>query len=310
MLPSRAATLCRMGPTSHPTFETGALLGVGYMGGSLALAARQAGCVKHVVGYDLDPAAGLPAMAKGVVDRMAASPEAAVADAHLVILAAPVGSLGALARQMASALRPDCLVIDIGSVKSRVIADVKGALPPEVGFVGCHPLAGLEATGVAAATGDLYAAKPCLVCTDGARPADVERAFALWEAVGAKPVRAEARSHDAFMAAASHLPHVAAFALAHALAPQAEALVQAMPAGASPTSLRDTTRIAASSPAVWRDIFLANKPHLMPLVDALSTSLGLLRDALEREDAVALAELLGVARAARRTLVDDGARRS
>lgn len=290
-------------------FAHAALLGVGYMGGSLVMAAKAAGCVGRVTGYDLDAATGLPAVARGVVDAMAPSVAEAVAQADLVILAAPVGSLAVLARQMAPHVAPGALVIDIGSVKSSVITAVAAALPAHVGFVGCHPLAGLEATGVAAAEAALYAGKPCLICTDGAASADVDRAFAFWRAVGAQPVRSDARAHDAFMAAASHLPHVAAFALAHALAPAAEALAQAMPAGASPTSLRDTTRIAASSPSVWRDIFVANKQHLMPLVDDLVHSLGALRAAIASEDPAALLSLLTTARAARRTLITDPAQR-
>lgn len=286
-------------------FARVALLGVGYMGGSLVMAARASGCVGTVVGYDLDAATGLPALARGVVDAMAATPAEAVAHADLVILAAPVGSLGLLARQIAAHVSPGALVMDIGSVKASVIADVKAALRPDTAFVGCHPLAGLEATGVAASDPLLYAGKPCLICTDGAHPADLDRAFAFWAAAGAVPVRSDARAHDAFMAAASHLPHVAAFALAHALLPSAEALVQAMPAGASPTSLRDTTRIAASSPAVWRDIFVANKRHLLPLVDDLATSLSLLRDAIAREDLPALQSHLVAARTSRRTLIPD-----
>lgn len=290
---------------SMATFGDVALLGVGYMGGSLVLAARQAGCVGKITGYDLDAATGMPALARGVVDMMAATPAQAVASAQLVVLAAPVGSLAELATQIAPALAPGTLVIDIGSVKSSVISSVRAALPPTVAFVGCHPLAGLEATGVGAATPSLYRDKPCLICTDGADAADVSRVFEFWSAVGAVPVRSEARAHDAFMAAASHLPHVASFALAHALVPAAEALRQAMPSGASPTSLRDTTRIAASSPAVWRDIFIANKDHLLPLIDQLAASVMALRDAVAQGDLAGLHALLSSARAARRTLVGD-----
>jgi prephenate dehydrogenase len=153
---------------------------------------------------------------------------------------------------------------------------------------------------------DVYDGKPCLICTDAAASADVERAFAFWAAAGAKPVKADARAHDAFMAAASHLPHVAAFSLAHALGAQAETMAQAMPAGASPTSLRDTTRIAASSPVVWRDIFVANRQQLLPLVDALASSLSFLRDAIANEDDAALYDFLRAARASRRTLIGEG----
>lgn len=289
----------------HIVFRKAALLGVGYMGGSLMLAARRAGCVEEVTGFDLDPAAGLPAMAKGVVDAMAPTPAAAVQAANLVVLAAPVGSLPGLAAAVAPHLSPGALVIDLGSVKGSVIEAVRSVLPAAVSFVGCHPLAGREASGVAASDPDVYDGKPCLICADAAATADVERAFAFWAAVGSKPVKADARAHDAFMAAASHLPHVAAFALAHALGAQAEALAQAMPAGASPTSLRDTTRIAASSPAVWRDIFVANRQQLLPLVDALAASVAALRDAIAAEDESTLQAFLVAARASRRMLIGE-----
>lgn len=295
-----------MSGSSPVVFGKAALLGVGYMGGSLMLAARAAGCVSSVTGFDIDEAAGLPAMARGVVDAMATTPGAAVTDAQLVVLAAPVGSLGALATQIAPHLAKGALVIDIGSVKVSVIEAVRLGLPPAASFVGCHPLAGLESSGVAASDPGLFRGKPCLVCTDGSAPPDVDRATAFWQAVGAVPVRADARAHDAFMAAASHLPHVAAFSLAHCLWPQAEELAQAMPAGASPSSLRDTTRIAGSAPAVWRDIFLANRQHLLPLVDALATSLASLRDAIATGDAAALQAFMSIGRSSRRTLIGDG----
>lgn len=291
---------------SNLLFGKAALIGVGYMGGSLMLAARAAGCVTSVRGFDVDQAAGLPAMSRGVIDSMATNPADAVKGAALVVLAAPVGSLGALAIAIGQHVEPGALVIDIGSVKSSVIAAVRAGLSPHAAFVGCHPLAGRESSGVAASDPSVYQGKPCLICTDAATSKDVDRAFAFWQAVGALPVRAEARAHDAFMAAASHLPHVAAFSLAHALLPQAEELAQAMPAGASPSSLRDTTRIAASAPAVWRDIFLANRQHLLPLVDALAASLATLRQAIATEDAAALQTFLTNGRSARRTLIGDG----
>lgn len=293
-------------PPTEVVFGKAALLGVGYMGGSLMLAARAAGCVSHVTGFDVDPSAGLPAMARRVVDAMATTPADAVKDAQLVVLAAPVGSLGDLAAAIGPHVANGALVIDLGSVKGSVIEKIRDGLGNGASFVGCHPLAGRESSGVAASDRSMYEGKPCLVCTDGVADADVERALAFWQAVGALPVRAEARAHDAFMAAASHLPHVAAFSLAHALLPDAEALAQAMPAGASPSSLRDTTRIAASSPAVWRDIFLANRQHLLPLVDALAASLATLRGAIAAEDPVALQTFLANGRAARRTLISEG----
>lgn len=273
------------------------------MGGSLALAARRAGLAATVVGYDPSPEAGAVALRRGIVDRMAASPDEAVAGARVVVLAAPVRGLAPLARSIEAAVAPDAVVIDIGSVKAPVIAAIEAtALAGR--FVGCHPLAGTEASGPQSADQDLYAQKPCFVCpgprSDGRT---VEAAEAFWRGVGASVLRLDAAAHDQFMAAASHLPHVAAFATAASLSEQADMLSARIPPSFPPTSLRDTTRVAASNPAVWRDILLENRGYLLPLVRGLEARLGDLRRALETEDPTALEALLAEGRACRRRVV-------
>ncbi|HXU81749.1 MAG TPA: prephenate dehydrogenase/arogenate dehydrogenase family protein [Polyangia bacterium] len=288
--------------TTEPSFSPLALLGAGYIGGSVALAARRAGLAARVVGYDQDPAAVAVARERGIVDDVAASPEAAVAGAGLVVLAAPVGSLGALARRIAPVVPAHALVIDVGSVKGAVVAAVEAAMPSGQ-FVGCHPIAGNERSGPAAADGGLFRDRVCFVCPGGrAAPAAVARATAFWQALGARVLTVAPEPHDAAMAAVSHLPHVAAFALAASLADRLPQLQQGGPAAATTTSLRDTTRIAASSPAVWRDIFLENRAHLLPLVRALEGQVAALGSAIERGDAGALEALLATGRATREAL--------
>jgi prephenate dehydrogenase len=280
-----------------------ALLGLGYMGGSLALAARRLGITGRVVGYDTDPQAAQVARRRGIVDDVAATPAEAVAGAGLVVLAAPVRSLVPLAEAIAGAVAPGALVIDIGSVKQPVVAGVEAtALAGR--FVGCHPLAGTEATGPAAADDGLYRGKPCFVCPGPrAAPEAVARARALWTALEASVLALEPEAHDLFMAAASHLPHASAFALAAALDEDADMLVARIPASYPPTSLRDSTRVAASNPAVWRDIMLANGHHLLPLVRRLEARLGELRATLEAGDAAALEAVLARGRATRGRIV-------
>jgi prephenate dehydrogenase len=280
-----------------------ALLGVGYMGGSLALAARQAGLVSEVIGFDPDRAAGENAVARGIVDRMAVTPEAAVETARFVVLAAPVRSLAILARAIAADVHPEAVVIDIGSVKAPVVEQIEQtALAGR--FVGCHPLAGTEATGVLAANAALYQDKPCFICAGPrASSAAIEAAKTLWLSVGSNVIALDPVPHDEFMAAASHLPHVAAFALALGLEPQAEMLVERIPPSCPPTSLRDCTRVAASNPTIWRDILLENRAHLLPLLGGLQASLTALRGALEAEDADALLDLLSRGRSTRRRIV-------
>jgi prephenate dehydrogenase len=284
-------------------FSPVALLGMGYMGGSLALAAREAGLVDRVVGFDRDPEAGRVARARGIVDEVSGAAEAAVAGAALVILATPVASLGALATQIAPAVRPDALVIDIGSVKAPVVQAIERT-PLAGRYVGCHPIAGLEVSGAAHAHAGLYEGKPCYVCPGPRAQAQaIAAAESFWTGLGAHVVRLAPEPHDALMAAASHLPHVAAFALADSLSGVADALVAGIPAASPPTSLRDTTRVAASSPVMWRDIFLENSSALLPLVGALERSLGALRAAIEAGDGAALEALLRNARETRRRVV-------
>jgi cyclohexadieny/prephenate dehydrogenase len=288
--------------TTEASFSPRALLGTGYIGGSVALAARRAGVAARVVGYDQDPAAAAVARQRGIIDEAAPSPEQAVAGAALVVLAAPVASLGALARQIAGAVAPGALVIDVGSVKGAVVGAVESAMPTGQ-FVGCHPMAGNERSGPSAADGELFRDRLCFVCPGPGASADaVGRAGAFWQALGARVLTIAPEPHDAAMAAVSHLPHVAAFALAASLAERLPALAQAGPAAATTTSLRDTTRIAASSPAVWRDIFLENRAHLLPLARALEGQVTALRAAIEQGDGRALEALLETGRATREAL--------
>jgi len=288
--------------TTEGSFSPLALLGAGYIGGSVALAARRAGLAARVIGYDQDPAAAATARERGILDEAAATPEEAVAGAALVVLAAPVGSLGALASRIARAVSPEALVIDVGSVKGAVIAAVEAAMPTGR-FVGCHPIAGNERSGPSAADPGLFRDRICFVCPGGrASPAAVDQATAFWQALGARVLPIAPEPHDAAMAAVSHLPHVAAFALAASLSQRLPELQKVGPAAASTTSLRDTTRIAGSSPAVWRDIFLENRAHLLPLVRALEGQVGALRAAIEAGDPRALEALLAIGRAARETL--------
>jgi prephenate dehydrogenase len=171
-------------------------------------------------------------------------------------------------------------------------------------FVGCHPLAGTEQSGTAAADAALFAGKPCLVCTGSRTRADsLAEAVRLWEGIGASVIPMNPHEHDAFLAAASHLPHVAAFALAASLVDVADMLEAKIPPSLPPTSLRDTTRVAASSPIVWRDIFIENRAHLLPLVRELERRVSQLRAAIEAGDAVAAQELLEVAQRCRHKLV-------
>ncbi|HEY0707211.1 MAG TPA: prephenate dehydrogenase, partial [Polyangia bacterium] len=223
--------------------------------------------------------------------------------ADRVILASPVRSLLPLAEAIAGHVAPTALIIDLGSVKAPLVEAVaRGALAKR--FVGCHPLAGTEVTGPGAADANLYAGKPCFVCpTVATDPAAVQAARRVWERIGATVIELPAEAHDDFMAAASHLPHVAAFALALGLEPDAEMLVERTPPSYPPTSLRDSSRVAASNPAVWRDILLENRRQLLPRIRQMEASLVALRRAIEDGAADQLSDLLARGRKTRQRIV-------
>jgi prephenate dehydrogenase len=282
-----------------------ALLGVGYIGGSAVLAARRAGVVREVVGFDLSSAAGQAGVRLGVLDSVAETPQAAVAGADLVLLAAPVRSLDGLLRAVAAAVEPTATVMDVGSVKADVVATAETLLASG-SFVGCHPMAGAEFSGVDAAKPDIFAERVCFVCPGrSSNTAAVATAEGFWRAIGCQAVTIDPDTHDRLMAAQSHLPHVAAFALAGALIPSLTFLDATTKAASPTTSLRDTTRIAASGPAVWRDILLANAKHVLPLIDDLQAAVADLRQAVASGDGKALEEVLVRAQACRKRLVGE-----
>ena len=256
-----------------------------------------------MTGYDVDPQAGPQARKRGVVDQMADSAEEAAAGASLVLLAAPVQSLAGLVGRIAAKLAPGATVMDVGSVKQPVVLQADRALPGGR-FVGCHPMAGAEHTGVGAADPEIFAGRVCFVCpTEHTSSEAIGAASRFWQGLGCQVVSIEPSLHDRLVAAVSHLPHVAAFALAASLT-DALPLVEANALPGRPfTSLRDTIRIAASSPQVWRDILLANREHLLPLVRELEQRVHTIGAAMAAGDAPALETALTLGQACRLRLV-------
>jgi prephenate dehydrogenase len=253
-----------------------------------------------------------------------------VRGARTILIATPLRSVSALVASIRDALEPGALVMDVGSVKGTAVRDIEGPLfgasttaasttaslaapaggtapaggaAPAIAFVACHPLAGTERFGPAAASADLFRGRRCIVCPSARTSAEaLARAKEAWEAVGAEVILMPATLHDETMAAVSHLPHVAAYALAQVLG-DLSAEVTASALALPTTSLRDTTRIAASSPAMWRDIFLENREALLPLVARLEEAVGLLRTAISAGDAAGLEAFLEAGRATRARLL-------
>jgi prephenate dehydrogenase len=279
-----------------------AVIGVGQIGGSVALAARVAGAVGEVVAWSRTREKLERAQALGIIDRPAASAADAARGASLVVLATPVRGLGGAAKEIAPVLAPDALVFDVGSVKAAAIASVEPQLPPGA-FVACHPVAGTERSGPDAASPLLFEGKRCVICpTPRSREEALTTVERLWTAMGAEPVRMDAALHDRVLGAGSHLPHVAAYMLAATLADLAPDVLEGI--RQLPTSsLRDTTRVAASSPAMWRDIFADNRDEVLPLLDALAKNLEALRAAVAAGDAARIEQILTAGKAGRERLV-------
>jgi prephenate dehydrogenase len=287
---------------SGPALGRLAVMGAGQIGGSVALAARAAGAVSEVVAWSRTREKLERAQALGIIDRAAPSAAEAARGAALVVLAAPVRSLGELAAEIAPALEPGAIVIDVGSVKATAIAAVEPKLPPGA-FVACHPIAGTERVGPDAASPLLFEGKRCVLCpTPRSREEAVATIERLWTAMGAEPVRMDAELHDRVLGAGSHLPHVAAYALAGTLGGIATDVIEGL--RRLPTqSLRDTTRVAASSPIMWRDILLDNRAEVLPLIEALGKQIEALRAAVAESDGKRIEQLLEAGKSGRDRLV-------
>jgi prephenate dehydrogenase len=279
-----------------------AVIGVGQIGGSVALAARAAGAVTEVVGWGRSAETLDRARSLGIIDRAAATRAEVARGAALIVLATPVRSLGEVARDIAPALEAGAIVFDVGSVKGTAIREVERHLPAGA-FVACHPIAGTERFGPDAASPLLFEGKRCVICPSAAsREEAVATIEALWTALGAEPVRMDAALHDRVMGAGSHLPHVAAYTLAGVLTGLDDEVVSGL-LRLPTSSLRDTTRVAASSPAMWRDILVDNKVEVVPLVEKLAARLEALRAAIAAGDADRIEALLAEGKSGRDRVV-------
>ena len=279
-------------------FERVAVIGVGLIGGSFALALKQAGACAHVVGAGRNTANVKLALERGILDSVAADAVAAAHGADLVLLAAPVAQFPKIFQDIGSVLNPKAVVTDGGSTKRDVIAAARKGLGRKIAqFVPAHPIAGAEKSGAAAASAELFRGRRVIV-TPLPENADssVRRIEAAWSACGARISRMDPEEHDAVLAAVSHLPHLLAFALVHEIAGRgnSEQLFSYAAGG-----FRDFTRIASSHPEMWRDVCLANKDHLLKELSRFERSLKRIGSLLESGDAAALEKLFAEARAAR-----------
>jgi len=273
-----------------------AIVGVGLIGGSFALALKQAGAVREVLGVGRNPARLTIARELELIDGVADYAEAGQADC--IMLALPVGETESALRQLAPHLKSSAIITDAGSTKANVVAAARAALGARFAdFVPGHPIAGSEQSGAGAAHADLYRGKRVVLTPEADTRFDaVATVRALWQATGAQVEILDAAQHDRIFAAVSHLPHLAAFALVDELAQRVDGDTYFHFAA---SGFRDFTRIAGSSPEMWRDIALANKEAVLVELDAYLAALQTLRAAVSAEDAAALQKTFARARAAR-----------
>lgn len=273
-----------------PLFRQLTICGVGLIGGSFALSARKHQLVERIVGLGRTQANLDVALARGLIDSATRDPAEAAHGADLVMLATPVMTFPATLAQMIAELAPDAVVTDVGSVKGWVVERLEPLLKSSMSFVGVHPVAGREITGAGAAIEDLFRDRrviitPSALSTDEA----LQKIETLWRATGARIERMPPDVHDALLARASHLPQIVSSALACALAEEMVEEHWAASYGAG--GLRDTTRIAASSPQMWRDVCLTNREALRSTLQLYSQWFGRFADAVAAGDQEAL-ELL------------------
>ena len=286
-------------------FQRVAIIGLGLLGGSIGLAIKAYLPGATTTGYDADPATRARAAERGLVDSICDSAAQAVADAELVILCVPVGAMAAAAAELAGGLPVGALVSDVGSSKQSVAKALAEALPGHA-IIPAHPVAGTERSGPDAGFASLFQQRWCIITP----PADADGAHlaalcAFWEALGAKVEVMDAGHHDMVLAVTSHLPHLIAYTIV-GTASDLEGVTESEVIKYSAGGFRDFTRIAASDPTMWRDVFLSNKDAVLDMLQRFTEDLTALQRAIRVGDGSQLFEHFERTRAIRRSIIEEG----
>ena len=286
-------------------FARVAIIGLGLIGSSIARAVRAAMPTVRLAGHDADPEVRATAERIGLVDDVADAAGAAVIDADLVILCVPVGAIGAVAAEIAPDLPADAVVSDVGSCKAEVARALAQALP-SAAVVPAHPVAGTERSGPEAGFATLFHHRWCILTpAEGAPAAAVERVAAFWRRLGALVERMTPEHHDRVLAVTSHLPHLIAYTIV-GTASDLEAVTESEVIKYSAGGFRDFTRIAASDPTMWRDVFLTNREAVLEMLQRFSEDLTALQRAIRVGDGEQLHDHFARTRAVRRSIVEQG----
>ena len=289
-----------------PIFNRLALIGTGLIGSSIAHAARKQGAVREIVATARSAATRRRVAELGFADQVVETNAAAGAGADLVIVCVPVGSSGAVAEEIAPHLRPAAIVSDVGSVKSFVIAAMAPHLPRSVHFVPAHPVAGTEDSGPDAGFAELFVGRWCILTPpENADAAVVDNLTAFWRALGANVETMSAEHHDLVLAITSHVPHLIAYTIV-GTADDLETVTRSEVIKFSAGGFRDFTRIAASDPVMWRDIFLSNRDAVLEMLGRFNEDLFTLSRAIRWADGETLFDLFKRTRAIRRGIIQTG----
>ena len=290
---------------AQPLVARLALIGIGLIGSSIARAARRQNLAANIVFYDASPDAAARAVSLGLGER-AISAASAVAGADLVILCAPVGANQAIAREIAASLKRGAILSDVGSVKASVVAAVGPQLPAHVHFIPAHPVAGTEQSGPDAGFAELFARRWCIMTPpEGADLKAVEMLRAFWQAMGSNVEIMTPEHHDLVLAITSHIPHLIAYNTVGAAA-DLESVTQSEVIKFSAGGFRDFTRIAASDPTMWRDVFLHNRDAVLEMLGRFTEDLSALQRMIRRGDGEGLFDLFTRTRAIRLGIVAQG----
>jgi len=291
---------------SEPIFGRLALIGLGLIGSSIAHAARRGGLAGEIVGYARSPETREAAAGLGFLDRVADTAAEAVAGADCVILCIPVGVIGAVTAEIADALKPGAILSDVGSVKASVIAQALPHLPDSVQLIPAHPIAGTEQSGPASGFAELFDGRWCILTPlPDNDPQAVARLRGFWEGLGSDVDMMDAAHHDRVLAVTSHVPHLIAYSIV-GTASDLETVAESEVVKYSASGFRDFTRIAASDPTMWRDVFLHNKEATLEVLGRVTEDLFALQRAIRWGDGDALFERFTETRAVRRGIVEAG----
>ena len=283
-----------------------ALIGVGLIGSSIARAARAQGAVHSIVATARSAATRRRVAELGLADQVVESNGAAVEGADLVIVCIPVGACGTVAKEIGPYLTPGATISDVGSVKSSVVRDMGLHLPKNVHFVPAHPVAGTEHSGPDAGFAELFVNRWCILTPpEGTDPKAVDKLAAFWRLLGANVEKMSAEHHDLVLAITSHLPHLIAYTIV-GTADEMQTVTRSEVLKFSAGGFRDFTRIAASDPTMWRDVFLANKAAVLEMLGRFNEDVSALTKAIRKGDGETLFKHFRRTRAIRKGIVDIG----